>query len=677
VLASETEGVPLTVRDAVLTRIARLSAHARSLLELVSVIPSRTEHWLLEAVLSSTAQAVEECVTHGMLDLSRTTVAFRHEQARLAVESTLSPLRKQALHAQLLQGLLSHGADAEHPARLAHHATGAHDEALVLRYAPLAARHAAAQGAHRQAAEHYRRALGYADLLDASGQQELHATFLDGLANECSLTSQVEEAFRAHSAALVLWRCLDRTVQVGYTLYRLSGHSWHLGRSEKACRYAVEAVELLETLPPSRELGQAYAKLSSQHMVTSNTEETLVWGRRAIEVAQQFHDAQTECYALFSIGSTTFCSGEERGRVMLEQSLHLAKEQGFEEIAALAYTNLADARIRSRVYAQATGYLQEGMAYCTEHDLDTFGYCLRGERARAHLDQGDWVGAEEDTTAILSVPELATTNRLPALLVLSLLRMRRGDPGAQQVLDEARDLAAATGDMQDITPVAAARAEWRWLQGQQEQCVAEATKGFQVALPCQRPWYLGEVAIWLWRGGRMLDVPEVAIDPPFALQIAGDWRGAAELWEQIGCPYEQALALADGDAEAMREALALFERLGAQPAVARMRRRLRQQGIAGIPRGPRPSTRTNQAGLTMRQLEVLQLMAEGLPNTEIASRLFTSLKTVEHHVSAVLTKLGVHSRAQAVRAASQMALLPNMGSQKSNIGNSSDASTIK
>jgi len=399
-------------------------------------------------------------------------------------------------------------------------------------------------------------------------------------------------------------------------------------------------------------------------MVASNTKEAVVWGRRAIEVARQFHDAYTECYALFSIGSTTFCSGNEEGRAILEQSLHLAQEQGFEEIAALVYANLADARVRSRAYALATGYLQEGIAYCAEHDLDSFGYALRAERARARLDQGDWAGADEDVTAILSVAGLPATKRLPALLVLGLLRLRRGDPGAEAVLDEARHLAAATGDMQDITPAAAARAEWWWLQGEPERYVAEATEGFQVALPCQRPWYLGEVAIWLWRGGRMPEVPEGAIAAPFALQIAGDWRGAAALWEQIGCPYEQAFALADGDADAMRNALALFEQLGAQPAVALMRRRLRQQGIAGIPRGARLSTRANQAGLTNRQLEVLQLMADGFSNAEIASRLFTSLKTVEHHVSAVLSKLGVHSRAQAISAAYHLELIPNIGEQK-------------
>lgn len=648
VLASDTEGVPLTVRDAVVARIARLSTQARALLELTSVIPTRSERWLIEAILGSVTEAMDECFTSGILDLSHATVAFRHELARLAVESTLSPLRKQTLHAQVLQSLLSRGIDNSQAARLVHHAVEAQDAELVLRYAPLAARQAASQRAHRQAADHYRHALAYATLLDAEGRQELHAELLDALADECSLTGQTQEAFLARSAALALWRHLDRPVQAGHSLSSLSDNAWRQGCSDDAYKYAVEAVELLETQAPSRELGQAYAHLSSQYMVSSNTTQTLIWGKRAIEVARKFHDTRTECYALFSIGSTTFCSGKEEGRMILEQSLHLALEQGFEDIAAQAYINLADTRIRGRAYAQATDYLRQGLAHCREHDLDTFGYALLGERARARLDQGDWAGAEEDTNTILNVPGLPTINRIPALLVLGLLHIRRGDPAAQQVLDEAQELAAC-GEMQDITPVAAARAEWWWLQGEVEQSIAEAMAGFRVALPCQRPWYLGEVAIWLWRGGEMPDLPEGAIAPPFALQIAGNWRSAAAAWEKLGCPYEQALALADGDVAAQLNALALFEQLGADPAATQLRRRLRQQGVTRIPRGARLSTRTNQAGLTNRQLEVLRLMAEGLSNAEIANRLITSPKTIEHHVSAVLAKLGVHSRAQAIK----------------------------
>src|SRR5262249_49686707 len=137
--------------------------------------------------------------------------------------------------------------------------------------------------------------------------------------------------------------------------------------------------------------------------------------------------------------------------------------------------------------------------------------------------------------------------------------------------------------------------------------------------------------------------------------------GAAALWAQIGCPYEQALALAEGDAAAQLNALALFEQLGAQPALAFVRQRMRQQGMQGIPRGPRPSTRTNQAGLTTRQLEVLLLRAARPPNSETANRLSTSLHTVDHHVSAVLAKLEVHSRAQAISTAYQLGIIPKIG----------------
>jgi DNA-binding NarL/FixJ family response regulator len=145
---------------------------------------------------------------------------------------------------------------------------------------------------------------------------------------------------------------------------------------------------------------------------------------------------------------------------------------------------------------------------------------------------------------------------------------------------------------------------------------------------------------------------------PFALEIAGDWQGAAARWTQIGCPYEQALALSEGGADAQRQAVALFEQLGAQPAAARVRQRMRAQGRTGIPRGPRPTTRANQAGLTSREVEVLRLLAEGLSNAEIAHRLSTSPKTVDHQVSAVLAKLQVHSRLQAITVASVIGLLP-------------------
>ena len=228
---------------------------------------------------------------------------------------------------------------------------------------------------------------------------------------------------------------------------------------------------------------------------------------------------------------------------------------------------------------------------------------MRVTWAQARLDHGDWTLAADDATAILSVPDLPACTRFPALLVLGPLRARRGDPGAVAVLDEARDLAQASGEMQYISPVAAARAEWRWLLGDREGCAAEAGAGFPPAFAANCPWYWGEVAIWLWRGGDLNEVPERTPEP-FALQMAGDWRGAAAAWEQIGCPYEQALALLDGDEPAQRQALDIFERLGARPAAELVRRRLRLAGVRSLPRGPRPATQANPRGLTNRQLEI-------------------------------------------------------------------------
>ncbi len=215
----------------------------------------------------------------------------------------------------------------------------------------------------------------------------------------------------------------------------------------------------------------------------------------------------------------------------------------------------------------------------------------------------------------------------------------------------------------------AARAEAAWLRADCDRCAAEARVGFDLACARSNPWALGQLAFWLWRAGALPQAPR-DIAPPYALQIAGHWRAAADAWAQVGCPYEQALALLDGDEPAQRTALSIFERLGARPAAEQARRWLRARGARGLPRGSRQTARANPQGLTSRQLEILLLLAEGLRNSEIADRLSTTPKTVEHHVSAVLAKLHARSRTEAVRLASEWGvLLDTVPPTSSNIGN--------
>jgi ATP/maltotriose-dependent transcriptional regulator MalT len=653
VLASDAPGAPPTVHDVVLARIARLSYEAQCFLELASVVPTKMEWRTVEAMTAVDNAWLDECLAVGILHLEDGWLGFRHELARQAVESTLSPSRKRTLNAQVLRVFIEQG-DGQIPlARLVHHAAQAEDSVAVLQFAPAAAQQAMAQGAHREAAAHYRTALRYANELD----DERRGALLDDLSYECLLTGQINEALQTCTAALAIWRALDQTERISYTVRRLSRIAWYMGRRADAERYAEEAVALLETLPPSRELAMAYGNMSQLRMLVSDDDNALRWGERAIELAERLHENEIVCYALISIGSAEVCLGNEKGQARMARGLQLALEHGYEEQVARAYGNLADISVKQREYAEAADYLQAGLTYCAEHDMDAMHNSMRAIQARMLLDQGDWTGAEEYITRLLSLPQIQAADRIPALLVLGLVRMRRGDPGVEAALDEARDLAAATGEMQCISPVAAARAEWRWLQGDCEGCCDEAAVGFPLAFAANRPWYWGEVAIWLWRGGRTTEAPE-RTPAPYALQMAGDWQAAADAWEALGCPYEQALALMDGDEAAQRNALAIFERLGARPAADIVRQRLRSAGVRGLPRGPRPTTRENPHGLTSRQLEILLLLAEGLRNPEIADRLSTTPKTVEHHVSAVLAKLNVRSRAEAVRLAYELRLVP-------------------
>jgi DNA-binding CsgD family transcriptional regulator len=301
-------------------------------------------------------------------------------------------------------------------------------------------------------------------------------------------------------------------------------------------------------------------------------------------------------------------------------------------------------------------YLDSCIAYTTEHDLLAAKLYMMAWRARAHFEQGEWDKVADDTDSVLSVDRVSAITKISALAVLGHLRVRRGDPHAERVLSEARELAMQTRELQRIAPVASARVESAWLMGDLEQVISEARFVLEMAKRHDDPWLHGEFASWIWRAGGDIEITET-IPTPYALQMSGNWRAAAEAWKQVGCPYEEAIALADGDETAQCAALVIFERLGAGPAAERLRHLLRSTGVRGIPRGPRPSTKQNPAGLTTRQMEVLALMAQGLGNAEIAERLFTSTRTIDHHVSTILAKLDARTRAEAVSHAFQSGLL--------------------
>ncbi len=644
VLAGGAEEIPQTVRDAVLARATRLDPEARALLEAAAVVTPQADMWLLETLAPDTVARIEDCLASGMLVPAPGGVAFRHELARIAVEESLTPDRALTLHRAALAALANPPAGAPDLARLAHHAEAANDQAAVLRFARQAAARAASLGAHREAAAQYERSLRFAD----AEPPETKAELLELCAHECYLSGQVEKAVPLAERALAYRREAGDRLREGDSLRALSHLLSFVGRpdeGEKACR---EAIALLEQLEPGPELAFAYGTLAQRRANWEDHEGALEWGWRAHDLAERLGEMDILVHALTTIAVAELRDGVEGGGEKLDRALALARREGLEDHIGRIFLNRAWFQFRQRRFGDALGSVEAGLAYCGERGLDYWGLCMLAVRACSELAVGRWADAAESAAAVLRDPREPRVARVLALMARGLVRARRGDPDAWTALDEARDLAEPTGEIQQIAPVVAAGAEAAWLEGKPDAMTAATEAALALALRTGATWETGELACWCRRLGGRADIGNAAVAEPYELQLANKPEQAAEHWTELGCPYDAALALADSDDEdCLRRALDQLQQLGARPAAAIVARRLRERGARGLPRGPRPSTRANRANLTPRELEVLALLAEGLRNVDIAERLFVSEKTVDHHVSAILRKLDARTRAEA------------------------------
>lgn len=642
-LACPAERVPETVRDAVLARLMRCSRAARDLAELASISPGKTERWLIDAMLGSHAAAIDEGVTRGLLSAHGDAVSFRHELARLAVYSTLPRERGREMHSRVLQALEQHNADLT---QLVHHAALAENATAVLEYAPLAAKEAARLGAHREAAAHLSAALRHCEALPPLIQAEL----FEQHAEECSLTNRPGGAIVSGRQAVNLWRMEGKVEAQARVLsfltaeYRMSGDK--IGANESIA----EAIALLEPLPPTSHLAMAYGVRSRLASNRGLDREAVDFGERALALAREFGDAMIESYSLNNIGSALLIAGDLSGYEPLEKSLALALEHKLDECAARAYSNLVFCATLNHHIARAEQVFRDGVAFCEERGLfSSFAY-LRTYAARTALDRGDWAGAAQMVFELSQTIELVSAQRVPTLTTLALLRIRRGDPGADDLLNEIYDLAVSMDEPERVGRITAARAEQAWYRGDLETIATETAVGLRELADRKIPWVKGELLFWQSKA-QAVDPNCGHIPEPYRLMLSGEWQAAADAWETIGMPYEQALSLAEGSDEALLQSLAILDRLGARPLEAIVRKRLRERGVRGVPRGPREATRSNPKGLSEKEFEVLALLVEGCSNAHIARRLHRSTKTIDHHVSAILCKLEVHSRAEAITAA--------------------------
>ncbi len=649
-LKSEGDRVPDAVQDLVLERLRRLSDPARDLAHLVSVVPTRAGSPFVAGV----EDHAELCLAAGVLVPSGDGVAYRHELLRSAVEGSLSPLRRQALHRKAFEILVAD--DDVDPGLLVHHARGAGDDQGLLRYAPVAGARAARHGAHREAAGHYALAVGLADRLPVAERADL----LDAFAHESYIAGRTVEALDARRRSLPLRLELDQPERAADDLRWISRLSWWTGQVAEARSAALRAIELVQHLPESASLADAYANQALVHLTTHEHEDARIWGERARDAGARTGNLAAELQGANTLEAVRLAADAPDAAARLVEIHHRSHEHGLLDQAARAYGNLAMVTADEIAqYGEAEPLCDTAMAYAEQHDFWPVYDIVLAARSKVRFERGNWPGAIADAELALARNGRRGAMAILALVVLGRVSAARGAPDALELLDDAERAATGVGDVPMVVPVADARAELFCWQGEQARAREEVERALEYAGgEAGMQFIVGRLAWRRWRAG---GPPATFGAAPFRAMTEGRWAAAAADWERRDGAFLRAEALADGDEDAAVQALAMFDGWGATVAAQDLRARLRSRGFSRIPRGPRRTTSANAAGLTPRQLDVVALLAEGLTNAEIAERLVLSPKTVDHHVSAVLAKLGVSRRGRVAAAATQVGLDLNMG----------------
>jgi DNA-binding CsgD family transcriptional regulator/tetratricopeptide (TPR) repeat protein len=645
VVQAGSDAQPASVRDAVLARTRTLKTQARDALEVAALIGSRMQSELLVTLIDDPL-IMDELISRGLLIKDGDDLRFRHEIARVAVEAAIPPYRKAAIHTKIMDALLSSGSDDD--ARLAFHGEGAGRTDLVLWYGSRAGRRASELWAHREAAAQYGRALRAASDSDIRTRAELS----DALAHELALLDRWEESAKMRTAALQLWREAQDPGRQSRSMREFSKAMWRLCRGPECIQAAEAALALAEPLGQGLELAQAYESLAYRRMRKGRHSEAIALARQARKIAEQFGLSDVMSDALVAEAYVVRVMGGN-WTVPMQAALEAALSGNHEEQAGRVFALMYLMYSTDLRHGEGEQCYTQAVAYCEEHDIGTFAVCLQGERT-AYLEKiGRWDECVSLAHALLYRYTLSPWNRLKPLCSMAKVMARRGQQGCWPYLDEAIESAMRLGEPDWIVPVGMARTEAYWLEGHLDAAISELGRVRDVAagLPvAQRAW----VALW---NRRLTGITDVIDLEPFASQLAGNAPHAAELWDRLGYGYEAALALLDTKDEALlRESLTRLTDLGAVAAARLVRRTMRELGIRSIPAGARTAARTHPRGLTKREQEILELLSEGQSNEEISATLFISVRTVEHHVSAILSKLGASTRKGATKEARRLGL---------------------
>jgi DNA-binding CsgD family transcriptional regulator len=624
--------------------VRKLSIGAQEMLKLFCVIPEPIDTPVALGLSSVNEERLAECEQHGLLECGPVIVEFRHDLIRRAVEASMTSSERLGKNRMALEVLPKD----THPCLLVHCAVEVDDIDTLIDVAPRSARYAVSMGSRKQAAADFRELGPY---LDRYSPEEL-GPLLDEWASLEFLIDDIPQALRLNSLAREHYRETGDRGAESRALSRTAHCYEFAGQRRKAERVAQEAVDVLGVDADGPELAAALEVNAYLQMMTSNVSAVPGLVERTIRVAGPDIDESVLVRSISHRGMAANITSYPSGHASLDEARARAEGSGlwYEEGRALLMQAWCAAEFRDLVVARDCA--QRAVASARLHDVPSLEASAKAMLARVLELGGQW---NEAADLARELADAAVISRMVALPVLGAIEARRGRASATVVLAEAREMAATADEFQRLAPAAIASAEYRWITRDAIVLGADLVALMHKGLSLGLTWSAGSLARWAWELGELAE-PPAGVAEPYRRLISGDHAAAAAAFEARGMPYEQALALAHGGRADQLAALEMLEELGATAVAARVRQSLRAQGVS-VPRGKGRHTRRHVAGLTARQDEVLRLLDEGLSNTQIADRLFVSPRTVENHVAAVLDKLDVTGRDEAVAAARAHGLL--------------------
>lgn len=642
--------LPSSVRDAVLARTVDLTPQHFEVLQLIASAPDRLDDRALP-LLGIDLPTLRRLEDTALLGRATDGVVFRHDLARQAVESTIPPGGGPGLHTRLLDALEQ--LEPRDPAVLTHHAVAARDAARAVTYAREAADESVAAGSHTEAAAFLAIAL---DHLEGAGAGE-RAQLLLQLAFQQYMTSRLTEAIDNVTSTFPLWQEAGDQAGLSAAYEAVAIYEYYSARRTQAESHAERAAAIADeagTVLPYGEARATRGYLAYHRSDAPLVQECLMdSGKIAQEVAAGLLELRTDVVA----SAAALAGGDTEARARLLEHCETARTLGWDELASTVYSNVAYLDVEHGRFRAAGRILEESLPFTFERDIPICRHWQTGVRSRMHFARGLWSAALEDASTVLAADGMPLATMWP-LLVSALVPLRRGEDLPEGALDRAWGLAEQLDEPLRRLAVTAALAEVCWMTDTTDPRVHEhgADLLARHADALGAAWSLAHLASWL----RRLDIPVETPGPvpePYRLVQEGRYAEAADHWRMAGDPFAEAMTLTDSsDPDERVRGVKLLDKIGAVGTADRIRADLRNEGVGSIPPRPRASTRDNPAGLTNRQLDVARLVARNLSNAEIAERLYLSRKTVDHHVSAVLTKLALPNRRAVAIGAEELGL---------------------